>query len=389
MFKDFKKDIISTLHDKVLVRIEEKKQSMSENLFSEEFKVGQQVMVSDGSGQRIGLAKILSIKGNKVSVNRGGKKPLSVDMDQLSKVTSGKPEVKEELELDESEISKQAKEVEKLSTKYGNEHHTTNAARKKLHDLQKNKSDNKKMSLAGHVWKKELTQKEEIELDELKDTTLKNYIYKAGLGIVRGKKNAFKTSDTPEKRKKRRAGMNVACKKLYTGDCQTEETEINEIKIGSKDSLSFQDQVAQNSIVRSGKGYKMSPELYDAIHKKYTKTGQYSIDNKETALKNGYVSVYKGAFSYSIRPFGEYLSVRQSDGRNNTKTDYFLIKEDYSLELVEGALEKASLKGFIDGKAGKPHDEKELSGKNPRAYKRGHKLGLSQKGINKTNKISK
>ena len=323
MFKDFKKDIISTLHDKVLVRIEEKKHSMSENLFSEEFKVGQQVMVSDGSGQRIGLAKILSIKGNKVSVNRGGKKPLLVNIDQLSKVTWGKPEVKEE-----------------------------------------------------------------VELDELKDTTLKNYVYKSGLGIVRGKKNAFKTSDTPEKRKKRRAGMNVACKKLYTGDCQKEETEINEIKIGSKDSLSMMDQIDQRKIDKDRKGIKMTPELYDAIYKKYTKTGQFSIDKKEVAMKNGYVSITKGAFSYSIRPFGEYLSVRQSDGRNNTKTDYFLIKEDYSLELIEEGAESARLQGFIDGKAGKPHSEKS-SGKYANAYKAGHKKGSSVKGINKTNKISK
>ncbi len=379
MFKDFKKDILSSIHDKVLVRIEERKQEISSTLFDEETK------------------KEWASRMDKLDANKN-KKQEKVFTDKIASVFS-RPYVfihrstthkasKSEAELDKSEISKQAKEVEKLSTKYGNEHHTTNAARKKLHDLQKNKSDNKKMSLAGHVWKKELTQNEEVELDELKDTTLKNYIYKAGLGIVRGKKNAFKTSDTPEKRKKRRAGMNVACKKLYTGDCQTEETEINEIKIGSKDSLSFPDQVAQNSIERSGKGYKMTPELYDAIHKKYTKTGQYSIDNKETALKNGYVSVYKGRYSYSIRPFGKYLSVRQSDDRNNIKTDYFLIKEDYSLELVESASESARLQGFIDGKAGKPHSEK-ASGKFSNSYKAGHKKGCLVKGVNKTDKIEK
>lgn len=98
-YRAFREDIISALKDKIAFRLEEKRKGMASAIFGstieEEFKVGQSVTVRDYSGQRLGptgLAKILSIKGNKVKVNVGGSKPITVDIDQLSPVKWGKPE---------------------------------------------------------------------------------------------------------------------------------------------------------------------------------------------------------------------------------------------------------------------------------------------------------
>jgi len=100
---------------------------------------------------------------------------------------------------------------------------------------------------------------------------------------------------------------------------------VNEMKLGSKESLSFSKQVDQNKIAKDGKGVKMTSELYDLIDNKFFTTG--NITSKQVSMEKGEVAIHTKKNSLMIKPFGEYLLVRKEDDRNHVETVYYKINK--------------------------------------------------------------
>jgi hypothetical protein len=179
-FKSFKKDIISTLRDKILIRIEERKQEIVEKVFNA-------VPVTEALHPDSGEWHVMH-KGNIVSTHKG---------------YAGANAKQKKLNLS------------------GNGGHS--AVSKASHDAK----------IASNARIAAMSNKnEEVELDELKASTLKSYVKKASVdrdNLLKDRSRKDNIGDHQDalilamKQKQRESGIKAAEKKL-----KTEEFEISE-----------------------------------------------------------------------------------------------------------------------------------------------------------------
>jgi hypothetical protein len=85
-------------------------------------------------------------------------------------------------------------------------------------------------------------------------------------------------------------------------------------------TLSMSDKIDQNAKHKAGQGkMKITPDVYDAIAKKWFK-GSGTITNKDVAIQKQEVSINTKKKSLSVKPYGDYLVVRDDAGpRTSTK----------------------------------------------------------------------
>lgn len=213
----------------------------------------------------------------------------------------------------------------------------------------------------------------------------KDWAARMGKIISANKKKEEKESES--KKSKVRDQIGQANKEYYANRKSMKNEEIDEAKLNPEEGQWHVIHPENHKIISTHKGYaganaKMKKLSY-AAHSAGQDSGYTAMSAQEYERRYG-------------KPKPNNESVENKTTKKNQKgyigpdvaLDVLPVKKE-SEELGEGDLERASLKGFLDGKAGKPHDEKELSGKYANIYKKGHKLGLSQKGVNKTDKISK